>query len=261
MTLSLQPGDAGPFQTERDARAAAHAAMAPEAGWSILRSPQNRLLLEEACKAAGVELGAYDAQILGWLAGFEDSTCSAVAGLVTRAAAGTPARNIQHPPAPGETPNVPASPGPHAVVYDLAADDQGTTYFVLTEALEEFAARQRDQAETEGGSEARDRWAARADAMRDQAEAAIDGGTPDTGSGGRELAGALPWVMADDKSHWRTELPDGRTAVIRRVLGEDGSSSLLFMPAVYESATDFVTRPECSGVLAAAQWVAEQVTR
>ena len=69
--------------------------------------------------------------------------------------------------------------------------------------------------------------------------------------------GVLPWAMADDKSHWRTELPDGRTAVIRRVLGEDGESSLLFVPAVYESAGDFVTGPECDGLLAAAHWVAE----
>ena len=57
--------------------------------------------------------------------------------------------------------------------------------------------------------------------------------------------------------HWRAELPDGRTAVIRRVLGEDGESTQLFVPAVYESAQDFVTGPECSGVLAAAQWVSE----
>lgn len=71
--------------------------------------------------------------------------------------------------------------------------------------------------------------------------------------------GVLPWTMADDKSHWRAELPDGRTAVIRRVLGEDGESSLLVVAAVYESALDFVTGPECNGVPAAAQWVAEQV--
>ena len=69
----------------------------------------------------------------------------------------------------------------------------------------------------------------------------------------------VPWTFADDRSHWRTELPDGRTAVIRRVLGEDGEASLLFVPTVYESALDFVTGPECNGVPAAAQWVAEQV--
>jgi hypothetical protein len=67
----------------------------------------------------------------------------------------------------------------------------------------------------------------------------------------------LPWVLSDDKSQWRAELPDGRTAVIRRVLGEDGEGSLLFVATVYESAGDFVTGPECAGVLAAAQWVAK----
>jgi hypothetical protein len=69
----------------------------------------------------------------------------------------------------------------------------------------------------------------------------------------------VPWVMAGDRSHWRTELPDGRTAVIRRKLGADGESTLLFVPAVYESASDFVTGPECIGVPAAVAWVAEQV--
>ena len=73
----------------------------------------------------------------------------------------------------------------------------------------------------------------------------------------------VPWILSDDKSRWRTELPDGRTAVIRRVLGEDGEGSLLYRPTVHESATDFVTGPECVGVTAAAQWVAEHaaVTR
>lgn len=69
-------------------------------------------------------------------------------------------------------------------------------------------------------------------------------------------AGVLPWTMADDGSHWRAELPDGRTAVIRRVLGEDGTATLNFVPAVHESALDFVAGPECSGVAGAANWVA-----
>jgi hypothetical protein len=75
----------GPFETERLARDAAHAIVAPDDGWSILHAPQNRLLLERACKAAGVELGAYDRRILDWLAGLEDSICAVVAGLVSRA--------------------------------------------------------------------------------------------------------------------------------------------------------------------------------
>jgi hypothetical protein len=178
VTLSPQRSSPGPFETERDARAAAHAVVPPEYGWSILRRPQNRLLLEQACATAGIELGAYDARILDWLAGFEDSMCAVVAGLIARAAAGH-----------GEAEDTGLSP-------ELVAP-----------------------------------------------------------------AGVLPWVMSDDKSHWRTELPDGRTAVIRHVLGEDGESSLLFVPAVYESASDFVTGPECNGVLAAAQWVDKQVTR
>lgn len=75
--------------------------------------------------------------------------------------------------------------------------------------------------------------------------------------GGPAPDGILPWTMADDGSHWRAELPDGRTAVIRRVLGPGGEASLLFAPAVYESAADFVAGPECGGVAAAARWVAE----
>jgi hypothetical protein len=74
----------GPFETEREARAAALAVIPPEPGWSILRRSQNLLLPERACEAAGVELGAYDRRILCWLAGFEDSACSVVAGLVAR---------------------------------------------------------------------------------------------------------------------------------------------------------------------------------
>src|ERR1022692_4563838 len=61
-----------PFETEREARAAAHEVVRPEPGWSILRKSQNRFVLEQACEAAGVELGVYDRQILNWLSGFED---------------------------------------------------------------------------------------------------------------------------------------------------------------------------------------------
>jgi hypothetical protein len=35
---------------------------------------------------AGVHLGAYDHQIITWLAGWERSTCAVVAGLISRAA-------------------------------------------------------------------------------------------------------------------------------------------------------------------------------
>ena len=76
----------GPFETEREARAAAHRVVQPEHGWSILHKSQNRFVLEQACEAAGVELGVYDRQILDWLSCFEDSVCAVVAGLIARAA-------------------------------------------------------------------------------------------------------------------------------------------------------------------------------
>ena len=42
-------------------------------------------MLAAACKAAGINLGTYDARILDWLGGFEDSACAVIAGIVTRA--------------------------------------------------------------------------------------------------------------------------------------------------------------------------------
>jgi hypothetical protein len=76
---------ADPFDTEREARAAAHSAVPPEAGWSILSAAGNRELLRRATEAAGVRTCPYDDQIIGWLAGFEDSICAVIAGWVRRA--------------------------------------------------------------------------------------------------------------------------------------------------------------------------------
>lgn len=76
----------GPYDTERDARAAALAAGGPaRPGWSILSAEQNRLMLAAAIAGAGVETARYDDRIIGWLAGFEDSACAVIAGLITRA--------------------------------------------------------------------------------------------------------------------------------------------------------------------------------
>jgi hypothetical protein len=96
----------------------------------------------------------YDRRIMDWLSGFEDSICGAIVGLVARA-------------------HAVGKPGPHAVVFDLA--DGQDTRFVLTEALAEFAIGERYMAADEGGNPPRERWAERADAMRDQIEAAVDG--------------------------------------------------------------------------------------
>jgi hypothetical protein len=76
----------GPFETEHEARAFAE---------HILSSPAeamrdgNLRLLEDACRAAGVELGRWDERIVVWLAGFEPSTVAVIAGLILRAAEGT----------------------------------------------------------------------------------------------------------------------------------------------------------------------------
>jgi hypothetical protein len=86
----------GPFATEREAGAAARSIGGPlREGHVILSEEQNRALLIASCKAAGVELGTYDLRILGWLAGFEDSTCGVIAGLIGRAYEGAHAKHEQ----------------------------------------------------------------------------------------------------------------------------------------------------------------------
>ena len=84
----------GPFATELEARTAAHSLVPPSDGRAILSEDQNLELILRACEAAGVEMGAYDDRIAGWLAGWEDSICAVVAGWVLRAhAAGLAARD------------------------------------------------------------------------------------------------------------------------------------------------------------------------
>jgi hypothetical protein len=68
-----------------------------------------------------------------------------------------------------------ARPGPRCVTFDLTSDHHAEMYFVLTQALEDFAARERDQAAWEEGNSSRERWADLADAMRAQVEIARDG--------------------------------------------------------------------------------------
>jgi hypothetical protein len=76
----------GPYETERDARAAAINAGGPaEPDWSILSPGQRHKLLLNACAGAGVHLGAYDHRIIEWLTEWDDATCAVIAGLMTRA--------------------------------------------------------------------------------------------------------------------------------------------------------------------------------
>jgi len=73
-----------PYETERQAAdAAQHIYDSPPGtgAWG----DGNLRLLEGACRAAGVQLGAYDTRILLWLAGWEPTTCAVIAGLISRA--------------------------------------------------------------------------------------------------------------------------------------------------------------------------------
>lgn len=66
------------------------------------------------------------------------------------------------------------------------------------------------------------------------------------------------WTRDEDGAHWRTQLPDGRTAVIERLAeGDEDGEGASFLPKVHESRGDFETGPVCAGLLDAAAWVAE----
>jgi hypothetical protein len=72
----------GPYATERQAAAAVrHITGSPGEAWG----PGLHKHLEDACSAAGVELGAYDHQILLWLADYPPAVVAVVAGLIGRA--------------------------------------------------------------------------------------------------------------------------------------------------------------------------------
>jgi hypothetical protein len=77
----------GPFETEAEARQAAAAAAGDARNGGIAAG--NLAMLQNACAAAGVTLGAYDELIVEWLANFEPSACAVVAGLIIRAVATT----------------------------------------------------------------------------------------------------------------------------------------------------------------------------
>jgi hypothetical protein len=74
----------GPYETESQADAAVQHIYDSPPGTGAWGTG-NHKLLEDACGAAGVTLGAYDHRILLWLANWEPATCAVVAGLITRA--------------------------------------------------------------------------------------------------------------------------------------------------------------------------------
>jgi hypothetical protein len=82
----------GPYETEDEARTdpavrAVYDAMRATTRRGVM-TDHSEALITGACEAAGVELGAYDARIVRWLAGFEPQACAVIAGLITRAAKG-----------------------------------------------------------------------------------------------------------------------------------------------------------------------------
>jgi len=77
----------GPYEDERQARADV-ASIYQQARHSVRREvlgEANHALLADACERAGITLGAYDARILAWLAGWEPQMCAVIVGLITRA--------------------------------------------------------------------------------------------------------------------------------------------------------------------------------
>ncbi len=81
--------DHGPFDTEQQARElpavqAVYAAFRADPGTGKMQPHTQRLLLD-ALAAAGVYLGAYDHQIVLWLAQWEPQVCAVIAGWIERA--------------------------------------------------------------------------------------------------------------------------------------------------------------------------------
>ena len=79
----------GPFESGADvsrtpAVQAVFAAFDADPGVGKMQ-PMNQQMLDKACTAAGVELGAYDQQILAWLASWGPHECKVIADIITRA--------------------------------------------------------------------------------------------------------------------------------------------------------------------------------
>jgi hypothetical protein len=83
-TIPQRPPARGPYETERQAAASVRHIYDSPPGTGAWGDGCHRLL-EGACAAAGVQLGAYDHRILVWLTGWEPATCAVIAGLITRA--------------------------------------------------------------------------------------------------------------------------------------------------------------------------------
>lgn len=75
-----------PYETQRQAHAAAVAAIPPENGLSVLSAGQNRQLLGRALEAASVPMGRFGHEIAEWLSRQEDATVAEIARWIETAA-------------------------------------------------------------------------------------------------------------------------------------------------------------------------------
>lgn len=156
MTPNL-PADAGPYEDERQAAATVREVYdRARLGERGTMGQFNRDRLTAACAAAGVRLGAYDERIIAWLAGWEPETVAVLVGLVLRSARAL-------------------TPQTHTVTLDVTDPD---ALFVLTDALREWGARQRDEARDELADDPEDttaavrlRWAGHAGTMLERIDA------------------------------------------------------------------------------------------
>lgn len=80
-----EPHENGPFQSDREAHAAAVAAIPPEAGWSILSQAQCSQLMHDALTAAGVDTSAFEDRTVWGLGNWEDYLSATIARWVTAA--------------------------------------------------------------------------------------------------------------------------------------------------------------------------------
>jgi hypothetical protein len=140
----------GPYGTEQAARSAAFAVIPPEEGWTILRYPQNVELLRITLRDCGVGHSEWEDRTIRGLGHHEDFAVAVIAGWIRRA----------------------HEAGRRAFLRHLLRGEHD--YFVLTEALEDFAARQRASAEGSPNAVHRREWADAADRIRGQAEDAMD---------------------------------------------------------------------------------------
>ena len=103
--------DNEPYENEREAHAAAVAAVPPEDGWTILRKDGCEELLHGALHAAGVETSAYEDGTITWMAThFEDSVVATIARWIAQAAEPEPGAVTEWALAYTHRPDLPGVP-------------------------------------------------------------------------------------------------------------------------------------------------------